>query len=270
MTLFSSFFSRGFAFSYLLVCSFFSHAGGLDAETVAMVNGKSLSLATYQFLLGSREQEEQAGEEFAFSTDEISAIQAQAAEDLVLTEVLAQAAIRNKVDQISTNKIEIDLAHKTLLAQLMVRQIMSDIEISEAAVRAAYDEEKSTSLYRFNLWMTNSKEEGVNLLSHFVQNKPLEHAYEKIETPWLDESELDPSVVPLLENTELGSFVPKVIEQDGFWKVVQIIDQNKMEKPPFDEAKELIKADLMQAKVDAEIKRLAAESTIQLNQQHIQ
>jgi peptidyl-prolyl cis-trans isomerase C len=267
--------------SYKISCSFFivlslfialplvAQAKELDKNTVASVNGKNLSLSMYQFLLGSRQREDQEQTEFALSEDELSAIRAQATEDLILTEVLAQEALRLKVDQLDMNKIEIDLARQTLLAQLMVRQIMQNINVTEDAIRAVYDAEKSTSLYRFNLWMTPTKEEAEKLLAHLKDNKVFKHSYEKIETPWLDQTELEPFVVSLVDATKTGEFVPQTIQQDGLWKVIQLIDKNSFDKPSFEEARDVIKADLIQAQIDEEIRKLSTRADIQVNAQHI-
>ena len=262
-------FSLFFILSLFVALSFAVQAKDLDPSIVASVNGKNLSISMYQFLLGSRQRQDQEHTEFALSEDELSAIKAQATEDLVLTEVLAQEALRLKVDQLDTNKIEIDLARQTLLAQLMVRQIMEKITITEDDIRAVYEAEKSTSLYRFNLWITPSNEEAEKLLSHLKDNKTFKHSYEKIETPWLDQTELEPSVVSVVDATKMGEFVSKVIQQDGLWKVVQLIDKNSFDKPPFDEARQVIKADLIQVQVDEEIRKLSMKADIQVNTLHI-
>ncbi len=261
--------SLSYTLSLFILMPLSVQASDLETNIVASVNGHKLSLPMYEFLLGSRQREDQENTEFELSKDELSAIRSQATEDLVLTEVLAQEALRLKVDQLETNKVEIDLAHKTLLAQLMVRQLMEKITITEQDIRAVYDAEKSTSLYRFNLWMTPSKNEAQKLLSHLQDKKPFTHAYEKIETPWLDQAELDPTVIGIVEATQVGDFVSQIIEQDGFWKVAQLIDKNKFDKPPYEEAKEVIKADLVQARIEEEIRTLSMKADIQINPLHI-
>lgn len=255
--------------SLFITLPFVVQAQDLDSNTVASVNGQNLSLSMYEFLLGSRQREDQENTEFALSEDELSAIRSQATEDLVLTEVLAQEALRLKVDQLDTNKVEIELARKTLLAQLMVRQIMANINITEEDIRAVYDAEKSTSLYRFNLWITPSKAEAEKLLTHLKEKNTFKHSYEKIETPWLDQTELDPSVVSIVDATKVGEFVSQVIEQDGLWKVAKLIDKNRFDKPPYEESREVIKADLIQARVDEEIRSLSMKADIQVNPLHI-
>ncbi len=254
-----------FALGFIIPLSLSVQAKELDANTVASVNGVDLSLAMFQFLIGSRQREDQESTEFALSAEELSAIHAQSAEDLVLTEVLAQEALKLQIDQIEMNQLEIDLARKTLLAQLMVRRIMENIHVTEEEIRAVYDAEKSTNLYRFNLWMAPSKEQAEKLLSHLKDKKPFKHNFEKIETPWLDQTELDPSVIKTVEATKIGDFVSQTIEQDGLWKVVQVIDKNKFDKPAFEEAQEVIKADLIQSRVDAEIKKLSSKADINVN-----
>ena len=107
------------------------------------------------------------------------------------------------------------------------------------------------------------------MLSHLKDNKTFKHSYEKIETPWLDQTELEPSVVSVVDATKMGEFVSKVIQQDGLWKVVQLIDKNSFDKPPFDEARQVIKADLIQVQVDEEIRKLSMKADIQVNTLHI-
>lgn len=271
VSMYSSKISRSilFSLSLFIVFPLLAQAKDLDPNTVASVNGQNLSLSMYEFLLGSRQREDQEGTEFALSEDELSTIRAQATEDMVLTEVLAQEAIRLKVDQLGTNKIEIDLARKTLLAQLMVRQIMDEINITEEDIRAVYDAEKSTSLYRFNLWITPSKDEAEKLLSHLKNELTFKHNYEKIETPWLDQTELDPSVLTIVEATKVGDFVPQVIEQDGLWKVAKLIDKNRFDKPSYEESREVIKADLIQVQVDEAIRNLSMKASIKINSKHL-
>ena len=67
----------------------------------------------------------------------------------------------------------------------------------------------------------------------------------------------------------MGEFVSQVIEQDGLWKVAQLIDKNRFDKPPYDESREVIKADLIQAQVDEEIRKLSMKADIQVNMLHI-
>jgi hypothetical protein len=244
-------------------------AKDLAPSTLAIVNGQNLSLSMYQFLLGSRQREDQENTEFALSEDELSATRTQATEDLVLTEVLAQEALRSKVDQLDTNQVEIDLASKTLLAQMMVRKIMAEINIAEEVIRSVYDAEKSTSLYRFNLWITPSKDEAEKLLSHLKGKKSFKHSYEKIETPWLDQTELKSSVVNIIDETKVDDFVSQVIEQDGLWKVAQLIDKNRFDKPKYEDSRDMIKADLIQTQVDEEIRKLSMKANIQVNPLHI-
>jgi SurA-like N-terminal domain len=257
-----------FSLSLLVFMPLSAQATELEPNTVASVNGQELSLAMYEFLLGSRQREDQEGTELELTEDQLFSIRAQAKQDLVLTEVLAQEALRLKVDQIEANKIEIDLARQTLLAQLMVRKIMETINITEQDIRAVYDAEKSTSLYRFNLWITPSKEESEKLLSHLRDKNAFTHTYEKIETPWLDQTELEPSVVSIVGASKVGDFVDQTIHQDGVWKVVQLIDKNRFDKPPYLESRDVIKADLIQARVDEEIQRLSMNADIQINPLH--
>jgi hypothetical protein len=49
---------------------------------------------------------------------------------------------------------------------------------------------------------------------------------------------------------------------------VQLIDKNRFDKPPYLESRDVIKADLIQARVDEEIQRLSMNADIQINPLH--
>jgi len=243
----------------------------LSTPVIATVNGKALSVDMYEFLLGSRQRDSLENTEFAISPEEQSEHASQTAHDLVMTEVLAQEAQRQNVHLIPANKIELELAHKTLLAQLLVRQIMADIKVDDNSIQAAYDAQIETTLYRFNLWFAPDRDQADQLLQSLLsQNEQAirENPIERIETPWLEADEIDPQVLPKLESLKENEFLVEPVPQDGFWKVVQVIDKNVIRKPPFEEAKDMIKAELIQAQVNAAIDNLAMNSDINLNAEH--
>lgn len=249
-----------------------SQAEALQSSVFATVNGETLSQDMFQFLLGARDSENSPMGEHPDMTPQQK--RASVAQDLVLTEVLAQEALRKKIDARADNRIELELARKTLLAQLMVQEIMAGLSVSDEAVRQAYDAEPATTLYRFNLWMAKTEKEAQKLLTELKnvhsgdegqKRAQLDQAYPKIETPWLDQSELDPEVVARLTEVEAGDFLEQAVFQDDIWKVVQVIERDIFEKPSFEEAKEVIRAELIQAEVDLAIQRLSQQSKIQVN-----
>lgn len=261
---------RGILFASCLLLSFTSYAEESNLAPFATVNGETLSVELFQFLLGARDSEQNpVGHDPNMSPEQQ---RMKVAEDLVITEVLAQEALRRNIDDQPRVRIELELARKTLLAQMMVQELMAGFKVSDTSIRKAYDDQQDTTLYRFNLWMTSSEEDAKTLLTDLKNasgEQPSNSQYEKIETPWLDQSELEPQVVDRLENVEAGAFLDEPVFQDGLWKVVQVIERDIFEKPVFEEAREIIKSQLIQEQVDEAIKRLSQSAEIEVNDAYL-
>lgn len=85
-------------------------------EVFATVNGAPLSMNLYRFLLGSREQESQERQAHDDGFD-AELHRQQTADDLIMTELLAQQATRRGMHDSERVRAEMAMAEKTLLAQ---------------------------------------------------------------------------------------------------------------------------------------------------------
>lgn len=235
----------------------------------ATVNGTPLDVNLYQFLLGSRQQD--MDQRQAYDDDfDAEVYRQQTANDLVMTELLAQQAARLGLDETESVRVELAMAKKTLLAQLYVKQLMDSIDIEEAQLQNYYDQHSEQTLYRFLIWQAPSEEEATDLLTTLTAGKGSEVSVpEAIETPWLRDTDISPAVKGLVRGLDVEDFVEAPVLQDGVWKVVQVIDKQVMVKRSFEEEKELIKAELVRLRLDEKLEELAEGASIVFHDQQV-
>lgn len=245
-----------------------SHDNIGDPDVFATVNGTTLGTNLYHFLLGTRAAEH--SERLAYDDGfDAEMNRQQTAKDLVMTEVLAQQATRLGMHESERVKVEMAMAEKTLLAQLYVKQLMDTIAIDETEIRRHYDQQREQAMYRFMIWRTPHQARAVELLNALkAGNDPGATGEDMIETPWLRDTDIAPEVNDLVRQLEVNEFASEPVFQDGYWKVVQVIDRQVMAKQSYEEARDIIRAELVSLKLDEKLAELADNAAIVFNDQY--
>jgi hypothetical protein len=239
-----------------------------NPDVFATVNGSPLSMNLYHFLLGSREEETMARQAYDDGFD-AQMHRRQTAEDLVMTELLAQHAKRSGMHEIERVKVELAMAQKTLLAQIFVKRQMDMIEIDESEIRAYYDQQTEQAMYRFMIWQTPGQDRATEVLSALkAGNDAGVSEQDVIETPWLRGSDISAEVNEIVRVLDVNEFAEQPVFQDGVWKVVQVIDKQVMAKQDYEEQRDIIRAELVHQKLDEKLEELASEASIVFNQEH--
>ena len=239
-----------------------------DPDVFATVNGTTLGTNLYHFLLGTRAAEH--SERLAYDDGfDAEMNRQQTAKDLVMTEVLAQQATRLGMHESERVKVEMAMAEKTLLAQLYVKQLMDTIAIDETEIRRHYDQQREQAMYRFMIWRTPHQAHAVELLNALkAGNDPGASGEDMIETPWLRDTDIAPQVNDLVQQLGVDEFASEPVFQDGYWKVVQVIDRQVMAKQSYEEARDIIRAELVSLKLDEKLAELADNAAIVFNDQY--
>lgn len=245
-----------------------SHDNIGDPDVFATVNGTTLGTNLYHFLLGTRAAEH--SERLAYDDGfDAEMNRQQTAKDLVMTEVLAQQATRLGMHESERVKVEMAMAEKTLLAQLYVKQLMDTIAIDETEIRRHYDQQREQAMYRFMIWRTPHQARAVELLNALkAGNDPGATGEDMIETPWLRDTDIAPEVNDLVRQLGVDEFASEPVFQDGYWKVVQVIDRQVMAKQSYEEARDIIRAELVSLKLDEKLAELADNAAIVFNDQY--
>lgn len=232
----------------------------------ATVNGVPLSRSMYEFLRQARASEENDEQADAALFDDLLRDQ-QAAKDLVMTELLSQQAVSLGLDQSPSFQLEMEMARKTLLAQLYIQRLLQDMNVDEEVVRQVYEQQSPQILYRFMIWRTRDPEQALRMLENLQGGQALADAdvgpgLGVIETPWLRDRDIEPEVNALVQQLDVGAFVGEPILQDGVWKVVQVIDRQLLAKRSFAEERDVISAELKRVELDRRLESLTLNSSI--------
>jgi hypothetical protein len=245
-------------------------AGSPAAPTTALfatVNDVPLSMKLYEFLLGSRLEGEGMGEEDAHFDQQMH--RDQAAKDLIMTELLRQRAVEHGMHQSELFKVEMEMAEKTLLAQLFVQKLLSDINIDESLIKQHYQERPEQSILRFMIWRSRDQAEAQRILSR-LQADPdatIESAVglEPIETPWMRRTDIEPEVEQIVREIPVSGFADQPLLQDGVWKVVQVIDRKVLPRGSYEEERSIIRSELQQQELEKIYENLARNASIVFN-----
>lgn len=243
-----------------------------DPAIFAQVNGLNLSTDMFNFLLHSRVQDHiDESEEDIVEVSSQSHLQEKAANDLIMTTLLAQQATASDLHNSAQFQLELELFEQTLLAQLFVQQIMDDIQIDESLIRKRYEQQAEQVLYRFMIWETSDQETAVATLKALNDTQhPLtaNPQVKEVETPWLLGSDMDPQVQEKIVDLSMNDFIQAPIQQDGIWKVVQLIDKRAMARQDYALEREMIRADMVAEKLQSTLDTLKAQATIVINQDY--
>lgn len=241
-----------------------------DDQRFARVNQHDVGNDLYEFLLGTRSRDFLAKTEFSPSAEEEEAYRAKTAKDLILTELLAQEAKRIGINELKNVKVEMEMAAKTLLAQLMVQQIIERFDVDEETLLNKYDAQVATAMYRFKVWNSDTKFDAQALLDSLSSANTngkmiqIESEATTFETPWVLIDDVDPLIRDEVKALSKGDFASSIAKKKGQWVIVQLIDKNIIDKAAYETEREIIKADILQAHVDKTISALADNATIEL------
>ncbi len=262
------------------LCCQMSFAQDNASERFATVNDKVIPYALFAFLVGTRAQEDQQMHDPQTQQQTLHRPQEQPhyvskiAKDLIVTELLAQEAIHQHIDERPEVITELAMARKTLLAQLFVQDIMHNIEVDESALLKAYQQQEAMTLYRFKIWTVPNKEDSRLLITHL--NRPdtnkddanIANAYKDHvkESAWVLIDDIAPSLREEVKKLPLGGLVTEAIQASEGWQVMQLIDKNTIEKQPYEQAREILHSELVKEALDQEITRLLKKASIQIHQ----
>lgn len=241
-----------------------------QSEIFATVNGEPIYQSTVDFIINSQLS-------FASEYDEHQPSKASLIEgitkDLLISTLLSQEARKRGIDQEPESLIELELSKQNLLSQLLVKRIQSNMVVDEEKVRVSYESMPTPADYRLRIWTVQNEDEAKSIHQKLLQNhqldRPLPDLVSQIpqrETIWWRSVDLDPALNHALLEVSAGEFVPKpVIDEEGKWRVVQVIEKNQYDKMPYEQEREIIIAEFKQYAVNELIERLASNVPITLH-----
>lgn len=225
------------------------------AGAVASVNGERISKGMLDFLGGKREQG-------LLSASPVQ--QEQLLNDLITTELLYQAALNAKTQEKPQNRIELALAHKTLLSQLYVMDFLANLDITEKMLRETYDSIQSPAMVHMKTWEFDSRGDAEKFLMKVADSNNAPELVGESQ-PWQALEYLPFANDPQAKSMNAGDWIREPVASGSIWQVWRCVERSEMTKPPFDDAREGIRQELAQEKLRAHIAELTDQALIVMN-----
>ncbi len=224
----------------------------------ARVNDHVVPLDLLIFLSGSRQER---------SDDSAANLANRAAYDLLVTEVFAQQAQKLGLHQQRDFLAEIEMARKTLLAQLYVQHFLKQTEINEEELKTRYARLAEKRLYRFRVLELQEQSEAEHLLNT-LQRQSYDDAYLAElgfrEGPWLTQQDLPAELDSALDELEPSAFFAKPIPMDEGWQLVQLVGTQTFPKPAFNAHYQILESELRKERLDQHITRTLQSAHIEI------
>ncbi len=222
------------------------------AKDAAHVNGEAISLGMLTLLSDSRTQGPLSG----LQQDEHALL-----EDLITTELLSQAARSAGVDEVPRNKLELELAQKTLLSQLYVMDYMARLNISEEQLREAYDAIPARVMVQMQRWNFADAASAKAFLRSAMSGNLAKELAGQTE-PWQALDAFAFGNTQQARDIKAGQWLPEPVEEAGTWTVWRCLERSEIAKPVFEVAREGLLQEISQQQLQQHIAQLREQATI--------
>lgn len=241
---------------------------------MATVNGQALPQRLLDVLVRSRSEPADphaaaaAPPQPAPSDTEIS----QALDDLITTEVLAQAAEREGLLAQPDIAAEARLQQRTWMAQMYARQLLSRLDIPDEAIRARYAAQPPEREYKVGHILVHSQAQARAVMAQMkagarraalARRHSLDRQAPGGNLGWLLPSQLPGALAAAVQRLEPGATLDEPVRSPAGWHIVWLSDRRDLPKPPLEDMHALLRAQLLQERFQSELARLRSEAQIE-------
>ncbi len=220
-------------------------------EKLAEVNGFPIYKETLSILAGSRENGPLA--EMGANTDQLL-------DDLITTELLFQEAQNSELHKQKKIALELELAHKTLLAQLYVMHFIDSIALDENTLKTTYEQQEPKLMLRMVFWTFDNKANA----DAFLAKADLNTISSGEELPWQELANLPFSGSTDAKQLQTGQWLASPIEFESQWLVWHCLESSNIPKPPYEEYREAIKQELASEQLQQHIADLQQKAKVRI------
>jgi len=242
----------------------------LPAGAVATVNGTPISKAQVDRALA------QAVAQGRTDTPELRRA---ILDELVAREVLAQEAVKQKLDRSGDAKIALSNARQGVLIDLMISDHQSKNPISDAAIKAEYDrqlrvieERGGNQQYRLRQVTVANEADARAVIARVRKGESIETiAKQSSIAPskeqgglldWLSPLQMLPTVSSVIVNLKPGVLAAAPIQTQGGWNVIRVEEIRPFKPPTLEESRDEIRELLTREQRAALIRKLRAEAKV--------
>ncbi|AKJ30238.1 peptidylprolyl isomerase [Caldimonas brevitalea] len=250
---------------------------GAAGTAVAKVNGVGIERSLLDALLQARQgvpnpYEEAAPDAKAAPTPEDREA---ALRDLVMTEVLVQAAAQRGLHQRPEVAAELELQRKTLLAQQLVREIVAEVRVEPAEIEQRYRERPPQYEYKVSHVLLPDEaaaratiaqlQRGARFAAVAKARSTDTRSRRNGELGWLMLNQLEAPFAAALQSLGVGEYTREPVQTPYGWHVVLLQGRRELPRPSLDSMRAVLREELLHEKVQGRLAALQRQAAVELN-----
>lgn len=240
-----------------------------DGEIIATVNGKNISMDSFQQLVQQKMLQNPAepGDPTLILNEMIN------------RELLLEAALAEGIDKKPEIKKQVEFSTSNILVNALVNEKVGQLDTSDTALKAEYDEQiKGIALneYKARHILVNSEEDAAAVIKALSEGKDfVALAKEKSVGPsgpkggdlgWFEARSMVPEFGDALKTMQKGEVSKTPVKTQFGWHIIKLEDSRDLEPPSFEESKAQIQTILANKAVQDYMKALRDKATIDIKQ----
>lgn len=197
---------------------------------------------------------------------------------LIDMEVLAQEARKTGLEKQATVAADLKILNTSLLANQLVQQYLSQHQVTENQVKAAYDAMIKTvpsTQYRARHILVATQQQAEDIikqLNHGANFAALAKKYSTDSTaaqggqlPWFSPSDMVPAFSAAVAQLKKGEYTQQPVHTQFGWHVIQLEDTRSVPPPSLDSSREQLTNNLQGQEIEAYVNTLRQGAKVVIN-----
>lgn len=202
-------------------------------------------------------------------------------DELVGREVLAQEALRLKLDQSPESKAQLALLRQTHLVDQLLRQQAQKSPITEDEMKAEYErqakllrEAGDVQEARVSQIVVASESAAQTVLGQLKAGEPFDRLARTLsmdaskerggDMGWVLPIRVAPALGKVINDLPKGSTATTAVQSPAGWHILRVEDKRPFKLPAYEDSKNLIRQGLAVQRVNAYVQQLRAAAKIEL------
>ncbi len=253
-------------------------AEGPDPDNVvARVNGKPISGVALDAQIQAQSSRGQQGQSQQVQPQ-------QALDQLIDLQLLSQQAEAAGMHEQPEIAAEIARQRSALLAQRMIRAEISDFEVSEEDLRAAYEERVSGdgggTEFRASHILVESEQEATDIIAQLDEGAEFaslarEHstgptAERDGDLGWFQPDQMVAPFAEAIQALEPGNYTGEPVETQFGWHVIRLAETRQTEQPAFEDLEQDLRNQMVRQHIQDYLASLRDEAEVEINDSSLQ
>lgn len=202
-------------------------------------------------------------------------------DELVGREVLAQEALRQKLDQTTESKAQMALLRQTHLVDLLLRQHAQKNPISDEAIKAEYERQAQqlkaagdVEEARVSQILVGSEAVAQTVLSQLKSGEPFDRLARTLsmdaskerggDMGWVLPIRLAPVLGKVINDLSKGSTATTAVQTPAGWHILRVEDKRPFKLPGYEDSKNALRQVLALKQRNDYVQQLKAKAKIEL------